>query len=205
MKPITTLLASAVVMSTLAACTGPGILVGAGAAGTRSVLQERSTGQALTDLEIEVSIANRLGNHSGELYRDVDVDVHEGRVLLAGSVPEREDKIFASQQAWEVPGVTQVSDELTVEEDSGTKAYLNDVWISNKVRFELLTTMDVRSVNINVTTVDRIVHMTGIARSEDELFKALDVAAGVDGVNKVVSHIVVIDDPRRVEQLAKSG
>ncbi|MEM9100397.1 MAG: BON domain-containing protein [Pseudomonadota bacterium] len=205
MKPLTTLLASTFVLSTLAACTGPGLLIGGGAAVTRSVLQERSTGQALTDLEIEVSIANRFANHSGELFRDVDVDVHEGRVLLAGSVPRREDKITASQQSWEVPGVVAVSDELTVEEDSGTKAYLNDVWISNNVRYHLLTDLDVRSVNINVTTVDGVVHLTGIARSEKEHAKTLNVAAGTDGVQKVVSHILVIDDPRRAEQLAKSG
>ncbi|MEM9045897.1 MAG: BON domain-containing protein [Pseudomonadota bacterium] len=205
MKPLTTLMASAVALSTLAACTGPGILIGSGAAVTRSVLQERSTGQALTDLEIEVSIANRFANHSGELFRDVDVDVHEGRVLLAGSVPRREDKITATQQAWEVPGVTQISDELTVEEDSGTQAYLNDVWISNQVRYHLLTDLEVRSVNLNVTTVDSVVHITGIARSDAEHATALNAAAGVDGVQKVVSHVVIIDDPRRVEQLAKSG
>lgn len=193
----------AVALATTTACTGPGVLIGAGAVGARSILQERSTGQALADLEIEVSIANRLGRHSGELYRDVEVDVHDGRVLLVGSVPRREDRVFATQQAWDVPGVVAVTDELTVAEDGGAQAYLNDVLISNQVRLALLATERVRKFNFNVVTVDRVVHITGIARSQDELSRALDAAAGIDGVEKVVSHVILADARRDAGQPAE--
>ncbi|MEM7240502.1 MAG: BON domain-containing protein, partial [Pseudomonadota bacterium] len=131
MKSLTALAVAAGAMLTVAACTPAGALLGGGAVVTRSVLQERTTGQALTDLEIEVSVNNRLGNHSGELFRDVSVDVQEGRVVLTGSVPRRDDQIVATDLSWQVPGVVEVSDELTVGEDSGTQAYAEDVWISN--------------------------------------------------------------------------
>ncbi|MEM9735856.1 MAG: BON domain-containing protein [Pseudomonadota bacterium] len=165
---------------------------------TRSVLQERSTGQALTDTEIDISIQNRLANRSGELYRDVSVDVHEGRVVLTGSVPTREEKFVATSEAWAVPGVAAVADELTVEEDAGTQAYLEDVWISNQVRYHLLTDLEIRSVNFNVTTVEGVVHLSGLARSETELTRVVSRARTVPGVTRVVSHILTIDDPRRV-------
>ncbi|MEM7176995.1 MAG: BON domain-containing protein [Pseudomonadota bacterium] len=202
MKSLTALLVSTVAVSTVGACTLPGAVVGTTAVVTRSVVQERSTMQALTDVEIEVSILNRLGNHSGQLFRDVSVDVVEGRVLLTGTVPKADDKVAATKASWAVPGVVEVSDELVVKQDSGTQAYAEDVWISNQVRFALLTDSEVRSVNYNVTTVDKVVHITGLARSPKEMIEVLDRAAAVDGVKKVVSHILTIDDPRRIEQIA---
>lgn len=189
----------------VSACTPTGVVVGTGAVLARSVVQERSTKEALTDIEIEVSILNSLGNYSGELFRDVSVDVIEGRVLLTGSVPERGQKIDAVRIAWEVGGVNAVEDEITVAEDSGTKAYLTDVRISNTLRFALLTDMDVSSVNYNVVTVDRVVHLTGLAKSNDEIDRVIRHAQKVKGVERVVSHVLTIDDPRRVTLVAAAG
>jgi osmotically-inducible protein OsmY len=189
----------------LAACTPTGMVIGTSAVLVRSVVQERSTMDALGDTEIELSITNGLLNHSGELFRDVSVDVIEGRVLLTGSVPEREHKIDAVRIVWETEGVSAVEDELTVAEDSGTKAYLEDVRISNTLRFALLTDVKVSSVNYNVETVDRVVHLTGLAKSNVELDRVIRHAQGVKGVERVVSHVLTIDDPRRVRTVAATG
>jgi osmotically-inducible protein OsmY len=189
----------------LAACTPTGMVIGTSAVLVRSVVQERSTMDALGDTEIELSITNGLLNHSGELFRDVSVDVIEGRVLLTGSVPEREHKIDAVRIVWETEGVSAVEDELTVAEDSGTKAYLEDVRISNTLRFALLTDVKVSSVNYNVETVDRVVHLTGLAKSNVELDRVIRHAQGVKGVERVVSHVLTIDDPRRVSTVAATG
>ena len=160
---------------------------------------------ALTDTEIKITIMNSLGNHSGELFRDVSIDVIEGRVLLTGSVPERGEKIDATRIAWEAEGVTTVEDELTVAEDSGAGAYLTDVRISNTLRFGLLTDLDVSSVNYNVVTVDRVVHLTGLAKSDQELGRVIRHAQKVKGVEQVVSHVLTIDDPRRASLDATAG
>lgn len=189
--------------ATLALCAGvatgcaPVAVIGTSTVVARSVAQERTTLDALTDTEIEISLANRLASHSGRLYRNVSVDVIEGRVVLTGSVPTRDDKVTATRLAWETAGVAEVSDELTVAEDSGTLAYIDDAAISNRVRYELFTDLDVRSVNFNVETVDGVVHLTGLARSEAELARVVDHARKVRGVKRVVSHILTIDDPRR--------
>lgn len=195
----------AVLLSTSLGACAPAILVGTGAAVSRSVFQERTTGAALTDAEIEFSIQNALGRESGELFRDVHVDVHEARVVLTGSVPSRRDKIAATRLAWDTSGVREVTDETSVHEDSGTTAYLEDVWISNKVRYKLATDLSISGVNYTVTTVDKVVHITGLARSEAELQRTLQHAAQTRGVVKVVNHALTLNDPKRLDQLAKSG
>ncbi len=189
----------------LTACTPAGMAIGGGVVLARSVVQERTTMDALEDTEIKLSISNRLLNHSGELFRDVSVAVTEGRVLLTGSVPERQHKVDAARIAWETEGVIAVEDELTVAEDSSTKAYLTDVRISNTLRFALLTDVKVSSVNYNVETVDRVVHLTGLAKSNEELDRVIRHAQEVKGVERVVSHGLTIDDPRRVNTVAATG
>jgi osmotically-inducible protein OsmY len=184
----------------LTACTPAGLVIGSTAVVARSVVQERTTMDALRDTETKLSLENKLLNHSGELFRDVSVDVTEGRVLLTGSVPKREHKIEASRLAWETGGVSSVEDELTVAEDSGTMAYLADVRISNTLRFNLLTDRKVSSVNYNVETVDRVVHVTGLAKSDAELERVIRRAQEVSGVRHVVSHVLTIDDPRRARR-----
>ena len=83
----------------LAPACAPVAIMGTTAMVGGAVVQERSTMSALSDTEIKLSILNGLMNHSGELFRDVSVDVIEGRVVLTGSVPRAEDKVTATRIA----------------------------------------------------------------------------------------------------------
>ena len=204
MKSKAILAAACLVGLALGACA-PVAIVGGGAIAARTVSSERSTMDALNDKEIEFAISNDLGRHSGELYRDVAVDVTEGRVVLIGSVPRQEDKVTATQIAWSTEGVTSVQDELIVAKDSSAKTYFSDVKISNTLRLELLTDTSIRSANYNVETLDGVVHLTGLARSRAELDRVIDHAKGVKGVKRVVSHVRTIDDPRRVRVVGTSS
>lgn len=190
---------SALIALTLTGC-GPAILAGTGTVLTRSVMEERTTMDALGDAEIKLSLMNALLNESAQLFRKVSTDVTEGRVVLTGTVPTREQKVTASRIAWETEGVTSVTDELKVAEGSGARAYLEDAWISNRLRVALLADSKVSSVNYNVETIDKVVHLTGLARSRGELAHVIDRAAETPGVVNVVSHVLTIDDPRRNAQ-----
>lgn len=183
--------------ATLMSCGPLGVLAGAGAVVGRSVVQERSTRDAVDDNAIAIDIAAALFEDSAGLFADVGVDVVEGRVVLTGSVPDPLDKVTATRIAWEADGVTAVSDELTVSADGGAVAYAEDALISNTLRISLLGDAEVSSINYNVVTDDRVVHITGLARSTAELSRVLAHAAGISGVERVVSHVLTIDDPRR--------
>ena len=187
----------------LAGCSP--VALGGGAMVAHSVVQERSSMDVLNDSAIKLSIENALLNHSRELYGDIAVDVVEGRVLITGSVPRREDKVEAARIAWETEGVSAVEDEITVAEDKGTMAYLTDARISNTLRLKLIADTKVASVNYNVETVDRVVYLNGLARSKAELERVVWHARRVKGVERVVSHILTIDDPRRVRTVAATG
>jgi osmotically-inducible protein OsmY len=185
----------------LSACA-PAVLVGTGAAVVSTVVEERSTMDALKDTEIELGIENALLNHSQSLYGDVTVNVIEGRVLLLGSVPKPEDKEVASRIAWSIDGVNSVDDEVIVAGDSGTRSYFEDVKIANAVRLKLLRDKNISSQNYDVLVFRRAVHLTGLAQSTAELERVIRHARVVEGVTRVVSHVLTIDDPRRVRATA---
>ncbi len=197
MKSKTILAAVCLFGLALSACAP--VVVGGGALVGRTVVQERTTMDALKDKEIEIKISHELSKYSGELYRDVAVDVIEGRVLLTGSVPEPEDKVAANRIAWSVEGVSSVQDELTVAEDSSIKSYFTDVRISNSLRFKIISDSKISSQNYNVETINRVVHLTGLAKSNSELERVIRHAQEIKGVERVVSHVLTIDDPRRVK------
>ena len=185
----------------IAGCAPLAVGTGAGTV-AYSVAQERTTGQALTDSSIKVRLKSKYLGRSPGLFADVGVDVHEGRVLLTGSVPTRGDKVEATRLAWDTSGVKEVEDELTVGEDQSTRSYIDDVMISNQIRYDLIADGEVKAVNYNVETVNGVVHLTGVARSPEEIARVIDHAKTTRGVRRVVSHVLAIDDPRRFKTAA---
>ena len=179
-------------------CTAVGLAVGAAATAGVSVAQERTTRQALTDTEIRVTINNSLLNEGRELFVDVSTEVVEGRVLLTGNVNRPEDRIRAAEIVWATPDVVELINELEVGGGGGVEGYAEDVWISTQLRAKLLGDVDVNAINYTIETINKTVHLIGVARNEEELQRVVDIASRVPGVKKVVSHVLTKNDERRV-------
>lgn len=179
-------------------CTAVGLAVGAAATAGVSVAQERTTRQAMTDAEIGITINNSLLNEGRQLFVDVSTEVVEGRVLLTGNVNRPEDRIKASEVVWATPDVVELINELEVGGGGGVQGYAEDVWISTQLRTKLLGDVEVNAINYNIETVNKTVHLIGVARNEDELQRVVAIASKVPGVQKVVSHVLTKNDERRV-------
>ena len=190
--------AAAALLLTGAGCAGVGLAVGAAATAGVSVAQERTTRQALTDAEIAVAINDALFKESTELFGDISTEVVEGRVLLTGSVPNPDDRVRAAEIVWSTPDVAELLNEITVGEDEGVRSYAEDVWITTQLEAKLLTDVDVSAINYNIETIDQTVHLIGVARTEEELVRVVEIARGVPGVKRVVSHVLTKTDERRV-------
>lgn len=187
---------AAAALVNLAGCAAVPVAVGGAVVGA-SVEEERTTRAALDDLETETTINNNLANHSGELFRRVGVDVVEGRVLLSGAVSKREHAIKAQELAFAAPGTREVINALTIDGDPGVQRYSQDLWITTQLRTRMIGDPDVASVNYNIETHRGVVHLIGLARSDEELARVAGIAASIPGVTQVVSHVLTITDPRR--------
>lgn len=161
----------------------------------------RDTGQTIaqnaSDTSIHLALQRDMGREFPRYFAEMASEVHEGRVLLVGTIRTPQDRIRASHIAWKVEGVTEVVNELQVTEQQSGLAYLNDARISNLMRLRLLTARDVWESNFDFETVNSVVYILGVARDRGELEYVAELAATISGVERVVSHALVSDDPRR--------
>ena len=72
-----------------------------------------------------------------------------------------------------------------------TGAYVDDSWITTKVKSELVAEDETKARNIKVNTMKGVVTLTGTAETWQESYKAADLARGVKGVTSVQNEIRV--------------
>lgn len=182
-------LCAAFLVSTLALSgCAPALFLGGAKAGA-TMAQERTVGAAIDDIGIQTNIEGKLAGESFELFRKVDVEVINGRVLMTGIVPTAEARVAAGRAAWSAPNVREVANELEIGKGGQIGSYFNDLRISEQLRAKLVTDRDVASINYNVETVNGTVYLLGIARTEAELERVALHARTIPGVKKVVSYI----------------
>jgi osmotically-inducible protein OsmY len=168
----------------------------------------RNAGSAISsnasDTSIHLALQRDMGREFPRYFAEMATEVHEGRVLIVGTTRTPQDRVRASQVAWQIEGVEEVVNELQVDEEQGAMAYLRDVRISSQLRARLLTAVDVSDSNFDFETVNSVVYILGVARDRSELEYVAELAATIAGVERVVSHALLAGDPRRQRRRAAS-
>ncbi len=194
-RPIILLAALMVAALGLSGCAG--VVAGAGAQGLVAAAQERKLLDAVDDKTIQLRINARFLNHDANLFRRVETEIVEGRVLLTGNVPRPEDRVEAARLTWQVAGVREVLNEIAVNDRGGILNYFKDSWITTRLRAKMVTDAEIVDINYSVETVNGIVYLIGIAQDEAELKRLTGHARTLSGVRRVISHVRMKDDPRR--------
>lgn len=181
-----------------------------GAVATTGVVaaQDRSVGNAIDDFGVQTNLSQRLYASSDTKYRNLGLEVVEGRVLMTGRVATQEDRIEAARLAWSTPGVAEVINEVEISDETTSLIRPRDMWISTQLRTRLMTDADVRQLNYHIETLHGTVYLFGIAQDEAELERAISHADTIRGVDLVISHVRLRDTlpparsagPRNVQQ-----
>jgi osmotically-inducible protein OsmY len=173
------------------------MFIGAAATGGVVAAQERSIGDAVDDLTIRAELNKLFFEDNVDLLQDVSFNVIEGRVLLKGAVEKQEHRLHALKLAWQASGVREVINEIQVTDQGGVVDYARDTWISTQLKAEILFDTEILSINYNIETINGVIYLAGIAQDQAELDKVIDHARRIENVKKVVSHVIMKDDPRR--------
>jgi osmotically-inducible protein OsmY len=192
--PAVALLSAFALSSCAVAVVGAGGAIGMGAA------EERGFEGSVDDTKIKTDVSAAYVDNSFGLYHDIQVDVSEGRVMLTGSVEKPETHDDAVKIAWQTAGVRQVIDEIQVTSEGGFKSGVNDAWIANKLRTQLMFDGDVKNINYTVEVENGVVYLLGIAQNQAELDRVIASARDISDVKRVINHVVLKDDPRRNTQ-----
>ena len=178
-------------------CTVWGAAAGAGAVGATAAQTEKGFRRSMADTEIRITINDLWLRADAEMFRKVNLQVQEGRVLLTGNVHRPEQRVEAVRLAWQAPGVREVINEIEVSDTSGLTNFARDSWISTQLRSTLLLDSEVSSIDYSIETVNQVIYLMGVAQSETELARVIGHAKDISYVRRVVSYVLLKDDPAR--------
>lgn len=166
-------------------------------------VQERTIGEGLDDAAGSNDLKMKLMRADSKAYARVDVELAAGKLLLSGTVPTEGHKQEAERLAWMVRQVQAVANELDVGAQKTTAESLKDAQITSLVRTRMINDPFVRGIDFNIETFRGTVYLMGVARSEQEIQRAAELASTIGGVKRVVSYVEA--DPWRGRALPVSG
>ena len=175
----------------LSGCVG--LAVGAGATAGTAAMQDRGLGGVIDDTVIHGKIT-RAYLANAVKFKLIAAKVHEGRVLLTGTVRKPEDRIEVVRHAWKVKGVKTVINEIRVEDDSGVLDLARDKWVSAQLRLKITFDAKIKAINYAIDTGNGTVYLMGVAQNERELAIVRNHARSLEYVRRVVSHVRIKSD-----------
>ena len=173
-------------------------IVGGAATLSLAGVQERSIKDAAIDLEIELLIQDNMFREDTEkMFSAIDVIVIEQRVLLVGNVVNEKIRDKAAAIAWETNKVKEVLNEITINKNLNLVSSAKDARISLHLSGLLIGDSNISDINFSHSVSGQTIYIIGIAENDSELNNVLNHARTIQGVKKVVSHIILKNDPIR--------
>ena len=131
----------------------------------------------------------------------IDTDVKDGVVTLSGTVQSDIDKDLAGEIAKSLDGVESVNNELLIGEQPATAQAddasdgfvqkVTDATTTAKVKARLIANDNVAASDIDVDTVESVVHLKGTVESGTLKQLAEFIARNTSGVESVVNELEV--------------
>lgn len=177
------LVAAMAAVSALSACA-PLLLGGAAVSGALVVNDRRTSGTQLEDEAIGLKAANRLRDALGDTAH-LNITSYNRVVLVTGEVATEADRAKVEPTVQPIENARSVVNEVAVAGKSSLTSRSNDVLITTKVKSSLLDAKDIQAQAVKVITERGNVYLMGRV-TEREASRAVELARGVGGVQKVV-------------------
>ena len=180
----------------LNSCAGTGTS-GLFGTGVSVAVDPRSIGTQIDDTIMQKNLVARLSLNEKKYFLKIQVEVLDGRIFLAGTVDEPEEKIKITKLAWETKGVREVKNAITIKGDSNFKQTAKDILITSQLRTALIFNKKTKSRNYTLETIDRKIYIFGIAMDIDEKKEVLSEAEKIYDVEKIIPSIYLANELSR--------
>ncbi len=190
-------LAAAALMS---ACA-PLIVGGAAVGGALMASDRRTSGAQIEDQGIENKASTRIQQTLGERGH-VNVTSFNRVALVTGEVPSEADRAAVEAALVGIENLKHVINELVVAPNSTLGQRSNDALITSKVKASFVDARDLFANAYKVVTERGVVYLMGRV-TEREATRAVEIARGVSGVQKVVRVFELISEDELAQYAAK--
>ncbi len=163
------------------------ILLAAGCASTKT---QQAPGEYVDDAALTTMVKAALVADSTTKARHIEVETFRGVVQLSGFVESNAERSAAVADAKKVTGVKSVRDNLQVRSSDRTAGVaVDDTMLTTKVKAALVANPVTKARQINVTTVNGIVQLSGFVDSANEKSTATEVVRSVAGVQSIKNEL----------------
>jgi osmotically-inducible protein OsmY len=139
--------------------------------------------------KIKKDIFDRLNWDIRVRASDIDIELDNGIVRLTGTVPNFTARLAAQLDAYVVPGVKKVKNELKIRYPKGAPS---DKDIKSRIEDILLWNSDINASKISISVSSGVVLLTGSVKTYLEKIKAEEIASNINGVTNVKNKITVV-------------
>lgn len=193
---LTTFITALMLSLSLALSACAPALVGVGTAAVAASSTEKGFSTSVSDSVIKTKLSDKYLRDDVDLVQGISISVNEGAVLLTGTVPTQDKKINATKLAWEIRGVREVVNEVTVTQDVNLKNKAKDFAAAAQLRLKIIGDGKVSSLNYSIDVVDGVVYLSGVAETEEERARVVALAQELPFAKKVVDYIILSSDRR---------
>lgn len=146
----------------------------------------------MPDAAITTSIKGKLLADSEIKSLNIHVETINGKVTLTGKIPNKEIKERVASIANNTEGVKAVIVQLDeVDSSKSIKEEITDASITAAIKAKFLAEPSIKSLNIQVETINGRVTLTGEVPNKEGKDKAEAIASNTNGVNAVISKIEI--------------
>ena len=166
-------------------------------AGVDITFDPRTIGMQIDDTIMQKNLVARLSLNEKKYFLNIQVEVLDGRIFLAGKVDDPEEKIKITKLAWETKGVREVKNAITIKGQSNFKSTAKDILITSQLRTALILNKKTKSRNYTLETINKKIYIFGIAMNNEEKKEVISEANKIYDVETVIPSIYLATELSR--------
>ena len=154
--------------------------------------QASTVGNVIDDTVLTTRVKSALMANPQVNSYDFKVETRKGEVMLSGFVNSQAELNLATAIVQAVDGVKSIQNNVTIKSGSATLGNKVDDGITTaKVKAALLADPSIHSLDIRVVTRVDEVQLSGFVNNQQQMDRAMQAAAGVQGVRQVSNEMQI--------------
>ena len=181
------------ILLTLSGCIGvssQGVL----GTGVNIFLDPRTLGTQIDDSIMQKSFLIRVSQIDKKYVLSVSSKVVDGHIYLTGTVDSVDEKILLTKIAWKTEGARSVKNNIKVKDKFSLQNSAKDLLITSQLKVALLSNKQVSMSNYQINTVNQIIFIFGIAKSESEKREVINEAKIIQDVKNIDASIFLVSE-----------
>ena len=190
MKKIVSILFILLILSGCVGVSSQGVL----GTGVNIFLDPRTLGTQIDDSIMQKSFLIRVSQIDKKYVLSVSSKVVDGHIYLTGTVGSVDEKILLTKVAWKTEGARSVKNNIKVKDKFSLKNSAKDLLITSQLKVALLSNKQVSMANYQINTVNQIIFIFGIAKSESEKREVINEAKTIQDVKNIDTSIFLVSE-----------